>query len=152
MKHPLFNAIVFGIVALGVSAPIFAQTGNPSLTRLIGPKNFVSPTYRGPAVQPVAPEGLTNREAKQLAASAKSPADHMKLVEFYTAKAERLDAQAAGYKLAAAAYRNAPKIKNLMSPTTPGQYEFFAKRLHNEAESNWALVAAHESMVLDASR
>lgn len=152
MKHPLFNALVIGIVAVGVSAPIFAQTGNPALTRPIGPKNFVSPTYRGPAVQPVGPEGLTNREAKRLAVSAKSPSDHMKLVEFYTAKAELLDAQAAGYEQAAAAYRNAPKIKNLMSPTTPGQYEFFAKRLHEEADSNWALVAAHEGMVLNASR
>jgi hypothetical protein len=70
MKHPLFNALMIGVVAIGVSVPMFAQTGNPSLTRLIGPKNFVSPTYRGPAVQPVVREGLTNRETKRLAARA----------------------------------------------------------------------------------
>ena len=152
MKHPLFNALIIGVVAIGVSVPMFAQTGNPSLTRLIGPKNFVSPTYRGPAVQPVVREGLTNREAKRLAARAKSPADHMKLVEFYTAKAERLDAQAAGYEQAAAAYMNGPKIKNLMSPTTAGQYEFFAKRLRDEANANRALAGSHERMALVASR
>jgi hypothetical protein len=76
----------------------------------------------------------------------------MMLVEFYTAKAERLDAQAAEYEGAAAAHRNGPKIKNLLSPTTAGQYEFFAKRLRDEAESDWALVAAHERMVLIANR
>ncbi len=150
MKHPLGKALAISIVAVGLGAPIVAQTCDPSHTRLIGPKNLVSPTFRGPCVQTVLPKELTNREAKRLAARADSRADHMKLVEFYTAKADRLDAQALGYEQAAAAYRNAPRIKNLMSPSTPGQYEYFGKRLREEAKTNRALAALHEHMALIA--
>lgn len=31
MKHPLFNALIIGIVAVGTSVPLFAQTSNPWL-------------------------------------------------------------------------------------------------------------------------
>ena len=146
MKHPLFKALI-GVVAVSASISMLAQTANP----WPGPKNLMSLTYRAPAVQTAAPHGLTDREAKRLAATAESPADHLKLVEFYTAKAKRLEAQAAGYEQAAAAYMNGPKVKNLMSPTTPGRYEFFAKRLHDEAQSSRALAASHERMALVAN-
>ena len=146
MKYPLFKALI-GVVAVSASIPMVAQTANP----WPGPKNLMSLTYRAPAAQTVAPHDLTDREAKRLAATAKSPADHLKLVEFYTAKAKRLEAQAAGYEQAAAAYMNGPKVKNLMSPTTPGRYEFFAKNLRNEAKSSRALAATHEQLALVAS-
>lgn len=147
MKHTLFKALIIGVVAVSASIPMLAQTTNP----WPGPKNLMSLTYRAPAVQTVAPHGLTDREAKQLAATAESPADHLKLVEFYTAKTNRLEAQAAGYEQAAAAYMNGPKVKNLMSPTTPGRYVFFAKSLRNEAKSSRALAAMHEQLALVAS-
>jgi hypothetical protein len=97
-------------------------------------------------------EGLTDKEAKRLTATAESPTAHLLLAEFYSAKADRLEARAAGYEEAAAAYRNGPAIKNLASPTTAGRYEFFARTMRGEAESNRALATLHEHMALTASR
>jgi hypothetical protein len=131
---------------------IFSTGANSRLVAQAGPKNLVSPTYRAPVVQIVAHEGLTNREAKRLAASAESRTDRSVLVEFYSAKADRLEAQAAGHEDAAAAYRNGPKVKNLVSPTTAGRYEFFAKTMRNEAKSSRALAASYERMALVAAR
>lgn len=142
MKRPLFRVLFIGIVAVGASVPMVAQ---------IGPKNLVSPTYRAPAVRTVMREGLTNKEAKRLATTAESRSDHLKLAEFYTAKVDRLETQAAGYEQAAATYRSGPTIKNLMSPTTAGRYEFFAKTMRDEAKSSRALAASHERMALIAS-
>ena len=152
MKHPLFNALVIGIVAVGMSFPAFAQAGSTSSTPLIGPKNLVSPTYRGPAVQTGARKGLTNREAKRLAATAESRKDHRMLAEFFAAKARGLEVQAEAYEEAASVYRNGPKIKNLMSPTTAGQYEFIAQTMRDEAKFDLALAASPEHIAHIASR
>jgi hypothetical protein len=128
----------------------FASAAQPAFSQ-IGPKNLVSPTYRGPAAQAVVHKGLTDREAKRLAATAETRSDHLTLAEFYTAKAVRLEAQAIGYEEAAASYRSAPNVKNLMSPTTPGRYEFFAKEMRTQAKSNRAIAASHEQMAVIAS-
>lgn len=117
----------------------------------IGAKNLVSPTYRRPTVQTVVRKGLTDKRAKQLTTTAESLMDHLALAEFYIAKAERLEAQASGYEEAAATYRNGPTIKNLMSPTTAGRYEFFATKLRDEARFSRALAASHERTALIAS-
>ena len=55
-----------------------------------------------------------------------------------------LDAQAAGYEEAAAAYRRGPIAKYLMAPSTPGRYEFLAKGFRNEANSDRLLAASHK--------
>jgi len=131
---------------------IFTMGANLLSVAQAGPKNLVSPTYRAPVVQVVAHEGLTNREAKRLAASAESRTDHSVLAEFYIAKADRLEAQAASHEEAAAAYRNGPKVKNLSSPTTAGRYEFYAKNMRDEAKASRTLAASHERMALAAAR
>ena len=123
----------------------FAFAVQPAFSQ-IGPKNFVSPTYRTPIVQNFVREGLTNKEAKRLAAIAESRTDHLKLAAFYTAKADSLEARAAGYEEAAAAHKNGPMVKNLMSPTTAGRYGFLAKAMREEAKTNRALAASHEGM------
>ena len=56
------------------------------------------------------------------------------------------------YPEAAAAYRNGSNVKNLMSPTTPGRYEYMAKELREEARSNRQLAAAHEQMAKNATQ
>lgn len=127
-----------------------ASAARPALSQ-VGPKNFVSPTYRAPAVQAVVHKRLTERQARRLAATAETRADHLRLAEFYTTKADVLEAQATGFEEAAASYRNRPMAKNLISPTTPGRYEFFAKGRRDEAKSNRALAASHQQMALIAS-
>jgi hypothetical protein len=143
MKPSIYTIMLAAIFTIGANSLLVAQPG---------PKNLVSPTFRAPAVQTVLREGLTNREVKQLAAHAESRADHSTLADFYTAKADRLEASAAGYEQAAAAYKNSPSVKNLGSPTTAGRYEFFAKTMRDDAKSSRALAASHEQMALIASR
>ena len=116
-----------------------------------GPKNLMSPTYRPPAVQAVVPHEMTRREAKRLTRTAESAADHLKLARYYRAEANKFDANGAVYEKAAAKYRNGPNVKNLMAPTTPGRYEFFAKGFREEARTNYALAVSHEEMARVAS-
>src|SRR5258708_26914965 len=78
-------------------------------------------------VRAAEPQQITRREAHQLKATMKSPEDHLKLAQYYKAEADKLDAEAAGYEDAATTYRHGPIVKNLMSPTTPGRYEYIAK-------------------------
>jgi hypothetical protein len=128
----------------------FAFAVQPAFSQ-IGPKNFVSPTYRTPAAENVVREGRTNKDAKRLATTAESRTDHLKLAALYTAKAATLEARAAGYEEAVAAYKNGPMVKNLMSPTTAGRYGFLAKAMREEAKTNRALAASHEGMARIAS-
>jgi hypothetical protein len=134
MSFGLFMAVA---LAAGAAQPATYQHG---------PKNLVAPTYRAPVAPVAAPHQLTSREVKNLAATAESAVDHFKLVRYYRAEADRLDAKAATYEEAAATYRHGPMIKNLMAPTTPARYEYFAKGLREEAKSDRDLSTLHERM------
>jgi hypothetical protein len=93
---------------------------------------------------------LTRREARQLKAM-KSPEDHSKLAQYYKAEADKLDAAAAGYEEAAATYRQGPMVKNLISPTTPGRYEYIGKTYREKANSDRELATSHEQMAKNAA-
>src|SRR5215475_7618750 len=79
-----------------------------------GPKNLMSSTYRAPVVEAVVPQELTWKEVKRLTATAESAADHLRLASYYQTKADKLNAQGAGYEQAAATYRHGPIVRNLM--------------------------------------
>jgi len=101
------------------------------------------------AVEPASSQNgpvITRTEVKKLTKTAKSAEDHMRIARYYNAQADRFESSAAGYDEAAARYRNGPMVKNLMSPTTPGRYEFLAKGFREEASSNRELAASHERM------
>ena len=92
------------------------------------------------------PHQLTRNAVKKLTATAKSPEDHLRLAQYYTAKADTLDAEAAVYEEAAASLRHGPVVKNLMAPTTPARYSFSAQRFRAEAKANRALAESQEEM------
>ena len=60
----------------------------------------------------------------------------------FLVKADILDAEAVAYEEAATRLAHGPFVKNLMAPTTPGRYDFYAKRLREEAKSNRERAAA----------
>jgi hypothetical protein len=101
-------------------------------------------TYRAPAARTAAPRELTRNDIKKLMATTESAADHLKLARYYRGKADGLDAQAAGYEEAAAAYTHGPIVKNLMAPNTAARYEFFAKGFREQAKADRDLAASHE--------
>jgi hypothetical protein len=94
----------------------------------------------------VVPKELTKGAVKKLAATARTPEDHLTVARFYRGEANGLDAKAEGYELAAANLRNGPVVKNFTSPTTAGRYEFAAKEFRDEAKADHALAASHEEM------
>jgi hypothetical protein len=102
-------------------------------------------------VRAAEPQQLTRSEVHGLKATAKSPEDHLKLAQYYRSKADKLDAEAAGYEQAAATYRRGPIVKNLMSPTTPGRYEYIAKTYREKANSDRELATSHEQMAKHAA-
>src|ERR1700677_1757680 len=75
-------------------------------------KNLRSYSSRCVAETPQ-PRPLTHREARKLAAIAKSPAEHLKLADYYKTEGDWLDAEGAQYEKAAADTRNTPYVKNL---------------------------------------
>jgi hypothetical protein len=89
---------------------------------------------------------LTRKDIKELTANAKSYEDHLTLARYFRAKADALDARAAGYEEGAARVRTAPAVKNLASPTTAARYGFLAKGFRDEAKANHALATSHEEM------
>ena len=97
------------------------------------------------------PHYITNdRDLKSALKAAKTPADHERIAAYYDAKADRLNAEAAEYEQAAAAYRNGPVVKNLTAPNTAARYDSIAKRLRREAQSNRERAASHEQIVTTA--
>jgi len=88
----------------------------------------------------------TDKDLKTALKAAKTPEDHARIAAYCRAKADRLDAQATGYEQAAARLRNSPEPKNLMSPTTPGRYEYMAKELRQQALANRELANSQKQM------
>lgn len=98
------------------------------------------------------PQAINNdRDLRSALKAAKTPEDHGRIAAYCKAKADSLDAQAAGYEQAAASYRNGPVVKNLMAPNTAARYDSMAKGLREQAQSNRELAASHEQMAKDAA-
>jgi hypothetical protein len=93
-----------------------------------------------------------DRDLKSALRAAKTPEDHLRIAAYCRAKAERLDTQATDYEQAAAAYRSEPMVKNLISPTTPGRYEYMAKGFREEAQSSRQLAESQEQMAKNVER
>jgi hypothetical protein len=99
------------------------------------------------------PQAINNdKDLKSTVKAAKTPGDHERIAAYSTAKAERLNAEAAGYEQAAASYRNGPVVKNLMAPNTAARYDSMAKGFRQEAQSSRELAASNERMAQDATR
>jgi len=99
------------------------------------------------AVEPTAM--MSKSEAKDLISKANTPQDHHRLAEYFTHKAEMMDAEAAEHDDLAKQYANNPGIhamKHPMSGTTAGHCKYFAQAARKAAIEDRALAAAHEKM------
>jgi hypothetical protein len=110
------------------------------------------------APQMRAADQLTEKQAQALAAKAKTPADHMKLAEYYKLEADKLDATAKDHEALAEIYRLNPSQlgggKSVGNPQsrTAEHCEAIAKSLREAAKSTRELAAEHEQMAKDASK
>lgn len=101
---------------------------------------------------------LTKKQAQALAATAKTPADHMKLAAYFKLEADRLDAEAQEHEQLAQNYRLNPNMTgggktggNTQSRTFE-HCEAAAKALREAAKSTRELVAEHEQMAKAAAK
>lgn len=97
------------------------------------------------------PQAINNdKDLRSALKAAKTPEDHARVAAYYKAKAESLDARAAGYEQAATSYRNAPVVKNLTAPNTAARYDSMVKEFRQEAQYNRELMASQEKMAKNA--
>jgi len=101
------------------------------------------------------PKRLTHKEVKALISTAKTPEDHMRLAQYFSGEADRLEAESKEHQQLAEVYRHSPistlmAVKNPMGPRTAAHCEYFAKSLAKAAESARQLAADHEQMATDA--
>lgn len=151
MKVLMIKAMVPAI-AIAVSGWFAgaARAADPGAER--GPyiKNLMSPTYRPPAAPLAIQKEITKRDIQRLTTTAETREDHLKIARFWTAEANQLEVQAAGYGHAAAAFRRGPVVKHLTASNTAARWEFLAKQLRNEATSDRARAASQQPMAREA--
>ena len=92
---------------------------------------------------------LTADQVKELVATAKTPADHLKLSKHFAAEAAQYDAAASNHDATAQAYRknpNASETKRPGAPDTALHCERLAQLTRELAKETRALAAEHENM------
>jgi len=92
---------------------------------------------------------LTSKQVKELVATAKTPADHLKLSKHFTALAAKYEAQANEHAAEAQAYRKNPTFMESKNPSGPGtaaHCDRFAELTRQAAKEARELASAHEHM------
>lgn len=94
---------------------------------------------------------LTNKQVKELVATAKIPADHTKLAKHFTALAAKYEAEARDHVELAQVYRKNPTFLDTKAPTAPGtaaHCDRFADLTRQAAKEARDLAAAHEHLAM----
>ena len=95
---------------------------------------------------------LTAKQVNALVATAKTPADHMKLSKHYAALAARYDAEANDHEVLAKVYKsgpNAAESKRPGAPDTAVHCDRLGQLARDAAKEARALAAAHEQMAAE---
>lgn len=108
---------------------------------------------QAPAAEPMGE--MKSKEVKALVASAKTPADHMKLARHYHAMAAKHEAEAKEHEALAAEYTGNPQMsstKHPMGPKTAEHCKYFAEHCRKAAQEMHALAATHEEMAKNSAK
>ena len=92
---------------------------------------------------------LTSRQVKELIATAKTPADHVKLQKHFLALAAKYEADASEHAAEAEAYRKNPSFRDTKQPVGPGtaaHCDRFAELDRQAAKEARDLASGHEHM------
>ena len=96
----------------------------------------------------LAADKLSAAELKKMAASANSPADHLKLAQHYDAVAAEHEAEAKTHEALAEQYAKAPtghEQKHPMSGKTAGHCKMYAEHCHKLSAAAKAMAAEHRT-------
>ena len=103
------------------------------------------------AAQQQKPEKLTKRQLLSLIATAKTPAEHQRIAEYYHAKAQEYLAEAKEHGEMAEAYKKNPMTNSSKFATgTVNHCEYFAQSFKEMAAKMQDLANRHEQRAKDA--
>ena len=108
---------------------------------------------QAPAVE--AKGELSSKEVKALVVSASTPADHLKLAQYYSAMAAKHDAEAQEHEALVVAYTQNPQLgasNHPMAPNTSDHCKYFAAHCRKAANEMRAMADAHEAMAKSLSK
>ena len=98
---------------------------------------------------------LSKKQVKELAVTARTPEDHMKLAAYYNQEAAALEAEANEHEALAANYRGLPATtgsKAMMGGKTAEHCAYFAKSVREAAKADRGIAAEHEDMSKGAEK
>jgi hypothetical protein len=104
-----------------------------------------------PSAQASKPEHLSKHQLNTLIATAKTPAEHLRIAQYYQAKAQEYLAEAKEHEEMLAAYKANPTLstdKNRAS--TIGHCEYFVQTFKDLAAKSQELAQLHEQMAKEA--
>lgn len=106
-----------------------------------------------PAAPQAKPEHLSKQQLNTLIASAKTPAEHERLAQYYRAQANDYLAEAKDHESMVAAYKANPSLSNEKNrASTIGHCEYFVKTFKELAVKSQELATLHEQMAKDAEQ
>jgi hypothetical protein len=99
------------------------------------------------------PEHLGKRQLNTLIATAKAPAEHQRIAQYYEAKAQDYLAQSKEHEQMVAAYKaNSSLSNNKNRASTISHCEYFAQTFKDLAAKSQELAQLHEQMAKDAEQ
>ncbi len=93
---------------------------------------------------------LSKHELLSLIATAKTPAEHLRLAQYYEGQAKFYLAQSTLHQEMAAAYKKNPPISAKYSTTSVNHCDFFSQSFKEDATKMQELADMHEQMAKDA--
>jgi hypothetical protein len=104
------------------------------------------------STQQTKPEHFSKRQLNTLIASAKTPAEHQHIAQYYEAKAQDYLAQAKEHEQMVAAYKANPSLTAKSQASTINHCEYFVKTFKDLAVKSQELAKPHEQMANDVEQ
>ena len=106
-----------------------------------------------PVVTQAKPEHLSKQQLNALIASAKTPAEHERLAQYYRAQASNYLAEAKDHESMVAAYKANSSLSNEKNrASTIGHCEYFVTTFKELAVKSQELATLHEQMAKEAEQ
>ena len=103
--------------------------------------------------QQTKPEHLSKQQLNTLIATAKTPAEHKRIAQFYEAKAREYRAQEQEHEAMVAAYKaNSSLSTDKNHASTISHCEYFVEKFREMAVKSHELAQLHEQMAKDAEQ
>jgi len=105
-----------------------------------------------PIAAPNAPENLNTHQLSTLVETAKTPAEHQRIAEYYEAKAQDYQARANVHQAMVEQYKaDATRVNNKNYASTIGHCEYFAQTLREQAAKAQEQAKLHQQMATEAA-